>query len=47
MILMRVGLAAHALAPSVDIELHFVGLVVVAPHIDGLTLYPVPVWEEV
>ena len=40
------GLTAHTLALTVDEEFHLVGIVVVAPHIDLLTRYPVPVGEE-
>jgi len=47
MILVVVLLAPHALAAPVDEEFHLVGLVVVAPQVDGLAGQPVPVGEEV
>ena len=46
-ILVRVGLATHALRDTVDEEFHFVGIVVIAPHINLVARDPVPVWEEV
>ena len=46
MILVTVGLAADALTLAVDVELHLVGIVVVAPKVDCLTRQPVPVRKE-
>ena len=47
MILMGICLPPYTLTAPVDIQLHLIGLVVIAPHVNGLAFYPVPVGEEV
>ena len=40
------GFCAYALALAVNEQLHLVGIVVIAPHVNLLTFEPVPVGEE-
>ena len=39
-------LGPYALTLAVDEEFHLVGIVIIAPHVDGLTGQPVPVREQ-
>ena len=41
----RGGLFSHPLTLSIDVELHLIGIVVVAPHINLLSGKPVPMRE--
>ena len=37
---------ANSLADAIDIELYFIGVVIVGPEVDGLAGAPVPMGEE-